>query len=62
MMKLFRKGKATATSIQNWQKKMQEAKEKKIGKQVKTKRKKKKKKNSSSVGILHITQNFENGK
>ena len=42
---------------------MQEAKEKKIGKQVKTKiRKKKKKKNSSSVGILHITQNFENGK
>ena len=60
MMKLFRKGKATATSIQNWQKKMQEAKEKKIGKQVKTKRKKKK--NSSSVGILHITQNFENGK
>ena len=40
-------------------KKMQEAKEKiKIGKQVKAK----KKNFSSSVGIPHITQNFENGK
>ena len=60
-MKLFRKGKATATSIQNWQKKKsRRRKKKKIGKQVKTKKKKKKK--SSSVGILHITQNFENGR
>ena len=47
MMKLFSRGKATATAIQNWQKNTGGER---------NKNRKASQKGSSSVGILHITQ------